>query len=154
LASPLPDVRSGTRTSLPIKLALALGLAALADWLFWSQRIGLSMVLFAVAVVAASCLANFCGFDQRRTGIAALVLLVGVLPAFEELNFLSLLFVIVSVSISVAMLTNPGFSRLTDSFRAFLDLFLIGPFRIVGDVVRMTNIRAVSTGFALWLVPL
>ena len=154
LAPPFPDIRSDTRNLLTVKLALALGLAALADWLFWSQRIGLSTVLFAVAVFVASGLANLGGFERRRTAMAAIVLLAGLVPAFEELNVLSLLFVIVSVSISVAMLTNPGFSGITDSFRALLDLFLIGPFRIVGDVVRMTNVRAISTGFALWLVPL
>ena len=36
LASPLPDVQSDNRHLLPVKLALTLGLAACADWLFWS----------------------------------------------------------------------------------------------------------------------
>jgi hypothetical protein len=154
LASPLPDVQSDNRQLLPVKLALTLGLAACADWLFWSQRIGLSFVLFAVALFASSWLGNFAGFERRRAAIAAVVLLAGLVPAVEELNTLSFFLAVAALVVSVAILTNPDFSRLTDGLRAFLDLFLIGPFRLVGDVIRMTNVRALTSGFALWFVPL
>jgi hypothetical protein len=52
------------------------------------------------------------------------------------------------------MLTNPDFSRLADGVRTFVDLFLIGPFRLIGDVIRLTNVTALVGGFALWFVPL
>jgi hypothetical protein len=154
LAPPLPDVQSKTRNLLPVKLALALGLAALADWLFWHQRIGLSMALFAVSLLAGSFLANLGGLKPRRSYLAAIVLLVALLPAVEELDFFSLFFVLAGLIVSVALLTNPDFSRLTDGVRACRDLFLIGPFRLVDDAVRMTNVRALTSGFTLWFVPL
>jgi uncharacterized protein DUF4153 len=154
LASPLPDVQSNDRGLLPVKLALALGLAACADWLFWSQRIGLSFVLFAVALFASSWLGNFAGFERRRAVVAAVVLLAGLIPAVEELNTLSFFLAVAALGVSVAILTNPDFSRLADGLRAFLDLFLIGPFRLIGDVIRMANVRALTSGFALWFVPL
>ena len=154
LASPLPDVRSGAPNLLPVKLALALGIAALADWLFWNQRIGLSMALFAVALLAGSYLANFRIASRRRSLTAAAVLLIALVPAVEELNGLSSLFVIAGIVVSAALLTNPDFSRLSDGARACRDLFLIGPFRLVGDVARTTDIGAISTGLTLWFVPL
>jgi len=153
-APPLFEFPLATRISPPVKLAIAIGLAALADLLFWSHRIGLSMVLFAALLFAAALLANHVWSDRRRTLIAAMIVIAGLIPAVEDLNFLSLLFAIGSVGIGIAVASNPGFSKITDGLRAFLDLFLVGPFRIIGDVVRMTNIRAIETGFALWFVPL
>jgi hypothetical protein len=153
LVSPLPGTQPATRNLLPVKLALAFGLAALADWLFWNQRIGLSMALFAVAVLGSSTLANLRALERRRSVIAAAVLFGALLPALEELNFLSFVFGVAGLIVSAAVLTNPDFSRLTDGLRACRDLFLIGPFRLPGDVARMTNIRALSTGLTLWLMP-
>jgi hypothetical protein len=153
-APPLFEFPLTTRISPPIKLAIAIGLAALADVLFWGQRIGLSMALFAALLFIAALLANRAWFDQRRSLIAATIIVAGLVPAVEDLNFLSFLFAIGSVGIGIAVTTNPGFSKITDGLRAFLDLFLVGPFRIIGDVVRMTNIRALETGLTLWFVPL
>src|SRR5262249_9901530 len=64
------------------------------------------------------------------------------------------MFLVAGLVVSTAILTNPDFSRLSDALRASRDLFLIGPFRLIGDVTRMTNIRAVSTGLTRWFVPL
>src|ERR1700759_3253999 len=86
LAPPLPDVQSETRNLLPVKLAITLGLTALADWLFYDERIGISMTLFAIALFAGSWLGNLVGLNWRRTATAALVLFVGLVPAVEELN--------------------------------------------------------------------
>jgi hypothetical protein len=154
LASRLADVQSSDRNLLPVKLAIALGLAALADFLFYDQRIGISLSLFATALLAGSVLAHLGGIDRRRILTAAIVLLIALLPAVEELDASSLFFVVVGLGASVAILTNPDFSRLADAFRAFLDLYVIGPFRLVGDVIRMTKVRALATGFTLWVVPI
>jgi hypothetical protein len=154
IAPPLFEFPLTTRIGLPVKLGLALGLAALADVLFWNQRIGLSMVLFAALLFAGALLANSAWSELRRTSIAAMIVIVGLVPGIEDLNFISLLILIGAVSIGIAVATNPGFAKIADGLRAFLDLFLTGPFRIIGDVVRMTDVRALSTGFALWFVPL
>ncbi len=153
-APPLFEFPLATRIGLPIKLGIAIGLTALADALFWGHRVGLSMVLFAALLFTAAVFANQAWFDQRRTGIAAAIVVAGLVPAVEDLNFLSFLFAIGSVGIGIAVASNPGFSKISDGLRAFLDLFLVGPFRIIGDVVRITDIRAIETGFTLWFVPL
>jgi hypothetical protein len=155
LASPLPEVRPDGRNLLPLKLAITIGLTALADWLFYAQRVGISMALFAVVLFAASWLGNTIGFDRRRLMTAAVVLLVGLIPAVEDLNAMSLLFVVAALGFSVSILTNPDLKRLfLDRFGAFRDLFLIGPFRLIADVVRMLSVWDFTGGFAMWFVPI
>src|ERR1700751_5447525 len=66
-APPLFEFPLTTRITPPIKLAIAIGFAALADALFWGQRIGLSMVLFAALLFTAALLANRAWSNQRRT---------------------------------------------------------------------------------------
>ena len=102
-APPLFEFPLTTRISPPIKLAITIGLAALADVLFWGQRIGLSMVLFAFLLFAAALLANRAWSDQRRTAIAAMIVIAGLVPAVEDLNCLSFLFAIGSVGTTHVM---------------------------------------------------
>jgi hypothetical protein len=52
ITSQLPDLRSGRRPAIAPKLAIALALAAFADWLFYDQRLGLSVVIFAAALMS------------------------------------------------------------------------------------------------------
>jgi len=153
LASPLPDTQAETRNLLPAKLALALGLTALADWLFYDQRIGISMTLFAIVLFAGSWLGNRVGISWRRTATAALVLFFGLVPAVEELNGLTFLFIVATLAYAISILTNPDFSRITDGLRAFRDLYLIGPFRFIADVLRMCSRKDLTAGFAKWFVP-
>lgn len=151
---PLPDVQSINRNALPLKLALVFGLTALADVLFWSQRVGFSFAVFAVALFAGTWLGNLVTPERRRAAIAVVVLLAGLVPAIEAFNTLSCVLAVAALGGSVAILTNPNFSRLADALRAYVDLFLIGPFRLIGDIIRMTNVGALVSGFALWFVPL
>src|SRR5262249_24995279 len=154
LASPLPEVRTQPDNLLPLKLAITMALAALADWLFYLQRVGVSIALFAVVLFAATWLGNMIGFDRRRQLAAIGVLIAGLIPVVEDLNPLSFLFLVAAVGFSVSILTNPDLKRLfRDRFSAFRDLFLIGPFRLIGDVVRMLTAWDFTGGFAMWFVP-
>src|SRR3954447_11410185 len=74
-APPIPDVRPAETNSFPSRFAMALGLAALADWLFYGERIGTSFVLFAIALMGCSLLANRAMADSRRMLIAGLILI-------------------------------------------------------------------------------
>jgi hypothetical protein len=60
------DVRSAQESVFPVKLAIALFLAALADWLFYGERIGISAVVFALAVTCGSLIANFSRLNRNR----------------------------------------------------------------------------------------
>ena len=153
LASPLPHTDAETHNILPVKLALVLALTALADLLFYDQRIGISMTLFAIALFAGSWLGNLVGLGWRRTATAALVLFVGLVPAVEELNGLTFLFIVATLASAISILTNPDFSRLTDGLRAFRDLYVIGPFRFIADIIRYTSRSDLTAGFAKWFAP-
>ena len=60
------DIQPIRHSSIPAKVGLALALAALADWLFYGERIGLSLSLFAIAIAGVSVL-----FNHDRTGPAS-----------------------------------------------------------------------------------
>jgi len=86
VATPLPDLYPGQHHPVGPKFALALGLVALADWLLYGERPGISLVFFAVALICTSLMANFDGLDRRRAMQAALIFLAGLVPAVEDLN--------------------------------------------------------------------
>jgi uncharacterized protein DUF4153 len=154
LATPIPDSRPVETHLFAIKLAIALALVALADFLFYDQRIGLSVSIFAVAIMAGSLAANIGGITKARAVRAAIVLVVGLLPAVEELNFISFLIAIAALALAVATLTHPKLEGLRDRLRALRDVLLIGPFRLIGDVAGSLNVNALTTTIAKWLVPL
>jgi uncharacterized protein DUF4153 len=154
LANPLSDLHPAQRNAISIKLAIALGLTALADWLFYGWRIGLSVVIFAVALIGGSLLANLGKLNQRRVLTASIVLIAGLAPAFEEINAISFVFAIIAMVVAACLLTNPDFRRPRDALGALRDLLLIGPFRLTGDVVSSVKVETLTTGFARWFVPL
>jgi hypothetical protein len=133
---------------------IALGLVVLADWLFYDQRAGLSVALFAVALMCGSLAANFGGLDRTRAVRAAAIFLTGLMPAVEELNPVSFAFLIVALGSGIAILTDPNLKRLGDWLVALRDLLLVGPFRSIADATGLLNLAKLSAGFALWFVPL
>ena len=66
LTTPASDAGSAQASPLPVKPAIALTLAALADWLFYGHQIGISAVAFALALVAGSLAANFARLNRSR----------------------------------------------------------------------------------------
>jgi len=151
--SALPDFHAGLRMSTMPKLAIALLLAGLADWLFYDQRSGISVVVFAIALAGTALLANNDQLAPRRAGLAGLVLLAGLVPAIEEVNALSLFFVVLALAMSVALVTGRELSRITDRLAALRDLYLIGPFRLIGDVISSFRVHSLTRGIALWIMP-
>jgi Domain of unknown function (DUF4173) len=154
LATPIPDSRPVENHLFTIKLTIALALVALADFLFYDERIGLSVAIFAVAVMAGSLAANIGGITQRRALTATVVLAVGLVPAVEELNVVSFLIAVATLALAVAILTHPKLEGLRDRLRALRDVLLIGPFRLIGDVAGSLNVNALTATIAKWLVPL
>lgn len=64
------EIKPINHSSIPAKVGLALVLAALADWLFYGERIGLSLTLFAIAIAGVSVFFNHATLDLRRATIA------------------------------------------------------------------------------------
>ena len=77
-ASNAGSVQDGT---FPVKAAIVLALAALADWLFYGHGIGISAAIFAVAVACGALLANLATLNRKQVLPAGALLLVALLPA-------------------------------------------------------------------------
>ncbi|MHB0771693.1 DUF4153 domain-containing protein [Bradyrhizobium sp. 5.13L] len=150
IAADLQPIRHPTILA---KLGLALALAALADWLFYGEQIGLSLTLFAVATVGVSVLFNHAALDLRRAMIGVAVLVAGLVPAFEELNTLSFLILIAALLIALLLATNPETTGLAERSRALRNFVLLGPFRFFPDALQIFNMSAFTRGVALWLLP-
>ena len=136
-----------------LRLAAATGLAALADWLFYNEYLGISVVIFAIALAVCSLVTNLATLDRRRLLAAGLVLIAGLVPAVEDVNALSVGFVLLALGVAAAMLTNPGFDGLSDRARALRELYLVAPFRLIRDAVGALNLPGISSGIAVWVVP-
>ncbi|APG08243.1 hypothetical protein BKD09_07880 [Bradyrhizobium japonicum] len=147
------EIQPIRHSSIPVKVGLALVLAALADWLFYGQRIGLSLTLFAIAMACVSVLFNHAALDLRRTMIGTAILVAGLVPAVEELNMLSFLILVASLTIALLLATNPETTGLTERVRALRNFVLFGPFRFFLEALQIFNMSAFTRGLALWLLP-
>ncbi|MGY3479017.1 DUF4153 domain-containing protein [Bradyrhizobium ottawaense] len=147
------DLQPLRHSSIPAKLGLALVLAALADWLFYGHRIGLSLALFAVATACVSVLFNHAALNLRRALIGTAILIAGLAPAVEELNTLSLLILGAALLIALLLATNPETTGLADGVRALRNFVLLGPFRFFLDAPQVFNASALTRGIARWLLP-
>ncbi|WP_375788814.1 DUF4173 domain-containing protein [Bradyrhizobium sp. Pha-3] len=138
----------------PAKPAAALALAALADWLFYDQNAGLSVVLFAFALASVSLAANFGHVARHRLPIAGAIVVAGLLPALEEVNAASLAFGVLALGTALALTTNPCLDSVTRGAASLVDLLLVSPFRLFRDVVSAFDLPGLTRGFILWFVPL
>ena len=151
--TPASNAGSMQDNAFPIKPVLAVALAALADWLFYGERIGISVVIFAVALACGSLLANFARLDGRKVTLAGILVLAGLLPAVEEFNFASLFFIAPALGVSLVLTTNRSLDSQGEQAAALCDLFLIGPFRLLGDAAGMFKFPTLMAGFTVWFVP-
>jgi len=140
-------------SSIPAKVGLALALAALADWLFYGQRIGLSLTLFAIAIACVSGLFNHATLDFRRAAIGGAIVTLGLVPAVEELNTLSFLILVTALVIALLLATNPETKGFADRARALRNFVLFGPFRFFPEALQIFNMSAFTRSIALWLLP-
>ncbi|MFB6447710.1 DUF4153 domain-containing protein [Bradyrhizobium tunisiense] len=150
IAADLQPIRD---PAVPAKLGLALALAALADWLFYGERIGLSLTLFAVAIVGVSVLFNHAALDLRRAMTGVAILVAGLVPVIEELNTLSFLILVAALLMALLLATNPETTGLAERARALRNFVLLGPFRFFPDALQIFNMSAFTRGIALWLLP-
>ncbi|MBB4369978.1 hypothetical protein GGD63_002771 [Bradyrhizobium sp. cir1] len=147
------EIKPISHSSIPAKVGLALALAALADWLFYGERIGLSLTLFAIAMACVSVLFNHAALDLRRAMISGAIFVTGLAPAVKELNTLSFLILAMALAIALLIATNPETTELTERARALRNFVLLGPFRFFLDAPQVFNMSAFTRGIALWLMP-
>lgn len=141
-------------STLPIKPAIALALAALADWLFYNQPVGISAVLFAISLILGSLLANFATMDRTQLSLASVLAAAGLAPAFEEFNVISLGFIMLSLGICLQLITNRKSDSLGQRAKAIGELYVIAPFRMLRDVPGTISLPTVVSGIAVWFIPI
>jgi hypothetical protein len=152
--TPVTNAGAVNDNAFPVKPAIALALAALADWLFYGHRIGISVVLFAIALTFGSLLANFARLDRKQILLAGGLVLAGLVPAVEEFNAASLFFIALALGVGLLLTTNRKLRGSGEQAAALCDLYLIGPFRLLRDATRVFNLPALATGFTVWFIPI
>jgi hypothetical protein len=153
-ATPTVDLGNAEGNTLLFKLAVALGLAALADWLFYAEDLGLSVTIFAVALTCGALVANPFSRERRRIVSAGVILVAGLIPVIEELGVISFILLVFALATSVAIVTGSDLSGPRSRLVALRDLLLTGPYRLVRDLVAGFHGPSVMTGLAMWFVPL
>jgi Domain of unknown function (DUF4173) len=139
---------------IPHRLAIALALTVFADWLFYDQRLGISVAVFLSVLVVMSLLSNPVHAGRRQSLLAAAILLAGLAPIVEEFNALSATLGIFAVTVAVPSLTNPFIDGLRDRFAALRELLLNGPLRLPFDVVGSAQWSGTVGHLTVWIVPL
>ena len=138
----------------PVKAAIVLAMAALADWLFYGHSIGISAAIFAIALASGSLLANLATLNRGQVLPAGALLLVGLVPAVEEFNAASFAFMVLALGVGLLLTTNRERHGLGERAAALCDLYLAGPFRFFRDAISAFNLPALRSGFAVWFVPI
>ena len=110
--APASDAGSVQEGTFPVKAAIVLALAALADRLFYGHGIGISATIFAVAVACGSLLANLATLNRKQVLLAGVLLLVALVPAIEEFNVASLTLMVLALGTGLLLTTNRDRHRL------------------------------------------
>lgn len=151
--APASDAGAAQQSMFPAKPAITLVLAALADWSFYDRSIGISATAFAFALAGGSLLANLPAFRSKHALLAGILLLLGLIPAVEELNFISLVFVILALGVCTQLATDRSFATLIERILSLRDLYVFGPVRFFRDVPELFDRSAAAATIARWIVP-
>jgi hypothetical protein len=140
--------------SIPRKLIVTLAVTGFADWLFYDQKIGISVAVFLLVLGALSLLTNPVHAGLRQWLLAAAVFLVGLASVVEEFNVLSATLAVLAIAVAISSLTNPLMNGLRTRWEAVQELLLIGPFRIFMDIAQSPKWSLTLKSFTVWVVPL
>ena len=152
--SSAPASNAGSiQNTFPVYPAIAFALAALADWLFYDQQIGISAVVFAIALTCGALLANFGRLNRTQLLPAGALLLAALLPAVEEFNAASFFLIVLSLGVGLLLTTNRPLNDVGEQAAALCDLYLTGPFRLLRDALRVFSLPALTAGFTVWFIP-
>lgn len=153
LSTPASQAGSVQQDSLTFKSVIALALAVLADWLFYGHPIGISVIIFAIALACGSLLANLAELHRKEMWLAGALLLIALLPAVEEINPASLVLLGLALGIGLVLTTDRGRRGLAEHAAGLCDLYLVAPFRFFRDIVAAFNLPALTTNFTVWFIP-
>ncbi len=140
-------------------LGALLLLVLLADWLFWDHPAGLSLALFAAAVLAATLaiVPQARGGRARHLGLVAIFALFA-LPVIETPQFLSVVFLLAGTLGATLWLTLGTGARLSALPRAAARLGLMMPVHGPAELLRTARDASAMTQWGAlvrsWALPL
>jgi Domain of unknown function (DUF4173) len=151
--APTSGAGAAEKTTFPIKPAIAVALAALADWLFYGHPVGITAAIFAAAVACGSLLANRPSSGSPLTPLAGALLLAALAPAIEQFNLASFSFLVLALGVGLSLTTDCGRQGLGERAAALRDLYLLGPSRFLREAADAFRLPGRTGVLAVWFVP-
>jgi hypothetical protein len=151
LAPPASTAEPAPRFAL--RAALVIGAIVLGDFLFFERAVGISLLLFILALAAALLIAARPPLKPALLATAALVL--ALLPLVEEVGPLSVAIALAALALFAAFIAA-GEARCGDLVRSTLALLTVGAFQCPPDLARARRARQpVRLGdLSGWALPL
>ena len=138
-------------------LRSVLPLVVLADWLFWDRYIGLSLALFALAIVGSAMSLTWTE-TTRRTQIRALgVALLACLPTVNAIGFFPILFLLLGTISTVLILHERLTKEISRNIKTLLWFMGTGPIWIILDAITPAKEMDLEVQtrrlFGAWILP-
>ncbi|WP_365959458.1 DUF4153 domain-containing protein [Mesorhizobium sp.] len=143
------------------RFGVAVLLAALADFFFYGQPVGITFFLFGITLAAAAAAIQPSALSARGLWLGFAALLVGLLPLIENVSALSVAIGLVAIAVFALSLVGRlwrGAARIAGQLALFL---LAAPFRFVHDFFcwrkaarRFGRRRIRLAPIAVWIMPL
>ncbi|RUW55221.1 DUF4173 domain-containing protein [Mesorhizobium sp. M8A.F.Ca.ET.021.01.1.1] len=143
------------------RFGVALLLVAIADFLFYGQPAGITVLLFAILIAAAVVAVHPAAFNDGKVWLKSAALLVALLPLAETVSPLSVsiaLAALVAFALSLSGRLRHRMARITGQVVLF---GLAAPVRFLGDFLqwrraarRFGGHRIRLAAIAVWVMPL
>lgn len=143
------------------RFGVAVLLAALADFFFYGQPVGITLFLFGITLAAAAAAIQPSALSVRGLWLGFAALLAGLLPLIENVSALSVAIGLAAMAVFTLSLVGRlrrGLARIAGQVALFL---LAAPFRFVHDFFRWRKAarrlgrrRIRFAAIAVWVMPL
>jgi hypothetical protein len=129
------DFETAPAHPLAMPLILAIGCVALADWLFYSWDIGISLALFLGVLGAVTVASNRVQASRKTQIVMGAVFLAGLLALVENVNWLSSIWAGLATAAFAIVMTARDEASWQQHLLEAVILPVLGPFRFVNDVI-------------------
>ncbi|RUV00256.1 MAG: DUF4173 domain-containing protein [Mesorhizobium sp.] len=143
------------------RFGVAVLLAALADFFFYGQPVGITLFLFGITLAAAAAAIQPSALSARGLWLGLAALLVALLPLIENVSALSVAIGLAAMAVFALSLVGRlrhGLARIAGQVALFL---LAAPLRFVHDFLRWRKAarrlgrrRIRFAAIAVWVMPL
>ena len=157
------DVEIAPASARPLikPLLLALGCIALADWLFYGWRIGISLALFLAMLGIAGVAGNGVHATRRIRIVMTCVFAAGLLALIEDVNALSVIVAALATALFIIVMAAREASSWPWRLLEAVTIPFRGPFQLAGDLFNaLQSMKGrvpdwlSMTSLVAWIIPL